>query len=131
MKTYGECRYGSTHSEPRHYMEMDRRLFGPHKTKVNLSLCLTKYHVMNKYSVIDFSTFDFWLVQEVFSFTTASRPALGPTQPPIKLTPRALSPGVKRPVREAYPSLPSSADVKNVWNYTSTPPIRLHGVLLS
>jgi hypothetical protein len=25
-------------------------------------------------------------------------------------------------------SLPSSAEVKNAWSYTSTPPIRLHGV---
>jgi hypothetical protein len=27
-------------------------------------------------------------------------------------------------------SPPSSAEVKNVWNYTSTPPIRFHGVML-
>jgi hypothetical protein len=27
--------------------------------------------------------------------------------------------------------LPSSAEVKNAWNYTSTPPIRFHGVVLS
>jgi hypothetical protein len=40
-------------------------------------------------------------------------------------------PGVKRPVNEADHSPPSSAEVKNAWNYTSTPPIRLHGVVLS
>jgi hypothetical protein len=34
-------------------------------------------------------------------FATASRPTLGPTQPPIKWVPRALSPGVKGPGREA------------------------------
>jgi hypothetical protein len=28
-------------------------------------------------------------------------------------------------------SPPSSANVKNAWSYTSTPPIRLHGVVLS
>jgi hypothetical protein len=28
-------------------------------------------------------------------------------------------------------SPPSSAEVKNGWSYTSTPPIRLHGVVLS
>jgi len=39
--------------------------------------------------------------------------------------------GVKRPGREADYSLPFSAEVMNVWNYTSTPPIRLHGVALS
>jgi hypothetical protein len=43
----------------------------------------------------------------------------------------ALSLGVKRPGREADHSPPSSAEVKNAWNYTSTPPIRLHGVVLS
>jgi hypothetical protein len=39
--------------------------------------------------------------------------------------------GVKQPRREADHSPPSSAEVKNVWIYTSTPPIRLHGVELS
>jgi hypothetical protein len=28
-------------------------------------------------------------------------------------------------------SKPSSAEVKKAWSYTSTPPIRLHGVVLS
>jgi hypothetical protein len=32
---------------------------------------------------------------------TASGQALGPTQPPIQWVPRALSPGTKRPGREA------------------------------
>jgi len=31
-------------------------------------------------------------------------------------------PGVKRPGREAGHSPPSSTEVKNAWNYTSTPP---------
>jgi hypothetical protein len=34
---------------------------------------------------------------------------------------RALSPEIKRPVREADHSPPSSAEVKNVWGYTITP----------
>jgi hypothetical protein len=34
--------------------------------------------------------------------------------------PASLSPGVKRPGREAQYSLPS-AEVKNAWRYTSTP----------
>jgi hypothetical protein len=42
----------------------------------------------------------------------------------------ALSMGVKRPRREADHSPLSSAEVKNLWNYTSTPPIRLHGVVV-
>jgi hypothetical protein len=60
-----------------------------------------------------------------------SRTALGPTQPPSQLVPGALSLGVKRPGREAdhlpHP-VPRST---NEWSYTSAPPIRLHGVLLS
>jgi hypothetical protein len=41
-----------------------------------------------------------------------------------------LSPGIKRPGCEADLSPPSNAEVKNVWSYASTPPIRLHGVLV-
>jgi hypothetical protein len=48
----------------------------------------------------------------IFFFTTTSRTALGPTQPPIQLVPGALSLGVKRPGREADHSPPSSAKVK-------------------
>jgi hypothetical protein len=66
-----------------------------------------------------------------FLFTTVSRTALRPTQPPIQWVPGDRSLGVKRPRREADHSPPSSADVKNAWSYTSTPHIRLHGVVLS
>jgi hypothetical protein len=61
----------------------------------------------------------YWLNQQgigIFLFTTASRPALEPTQPPIQWVPGALSLGVKRPVREVQHSPPS-----NAWKYTSTP----------
>jgi hypothetical protein len=51
--------------------------------------------------------------QEIFLFSTAPRPALGPTQPPIQWVPGAFSPGVKWQGREADHSLSSSADVKN------------------
>jgi hypothetical protein len=47
------------------------------------------------------------------------------------MVPGALSLRVKRPEREADHSPPSNAEIKNAWNYTSTPPIRLHGVVLS
>jgi hypothetical protein len=54
-----------------------------------------------------------------------------PSQPPIHWVPGSLSLGVKRPGREVDLSPPSSAEVKNAWSYTSTPPIRLHGAVLS
>jgi hypothetical protein len=52
---------------------------------------------------------------------TESRPALGSIQPPIQQVPGALSAGVKRLEREADHSPSSSAEVKNVWRYTSAP----------
>jgi hypothetical protein len=48
----------------------------------------------------------------IFLLITASRPALGPTQPPIQWIPGAFSLGVKWPEREADRSSPSSAEVK-------------------
>jgi hypothetical protein len=48
----------------------------------------------------------------MFLFTTVSRTALGPTQPPIQWVPGALSLGVKWPGREADLSTPSSPEVK-------------------
>jgi hypothetical protein len=56
--------------------------------------------------------FDYWQGLGIFLFTTASRTALGPTQPRIQWVPGALSLGVKRPRREADHSPPSSAEVK-------------------
>jgi hypothetical protein len=49
----------------------------------------------------------------IFLFTTASRTALGPTQPHIQWVPGALSLGVKRPGRKDDHSSPSSAESKN------------------
>jgi len=46
------------------------------------------------------------------------------------LVPGAFFLGVKWPGREADHS-PPSAEVKNAWSFASTPPIRLHGVVLS
>jgi hypothetical protein len=57
----------------------------------------------------------------IFLFTTASRTALGPTQPPIQWVPGALSLGVKRSGHEADHSPLFSAEVKNARSYTSTP----------
>jgi hypothetical protein len=67
----------------------------------------------------------------IIFFTTASRTAMGPTQPLIQWVQEALSLGVERSGREADHSPPSSAEVKNVRSYNSTAPVRLHGVVLS
>jgi hypothetical protein len=55
----------------------------------------------------------------IFLFTTMSRMALEPIQPPIEWVPGALSLGVKWLGHEADHSPPSRA--KNAWSYTSTP----------
>jgi hypothetical protein len=49
-----------------------------------------------------------------FPLSSVSRPALGPTQPPVQWVPGVLSPGVKaRPGRDVDHSPPSSAEVVN------------------
>jgi hypothetical protein len=72
-----------------------------------------------------------------FLFVTASRQALGFTQPPVQWVPAG-----KQSEHAAGHSPPSSAEV-NAWSYTSIPPqvfmlwclinymIRLHGMVLS
>jgi hypothetical protein len=67
------------------------------------------------------SWFDSQQGQEIHMFSKPSKPALGPTQPPIQRVPGLLSPGVNGPRREADHT-PSSTKVKNEWSYTSTPP---------
>jgi len=52
--------------------------------------------------------------QQVCSFHKASRLALQVTYPPIQYRPRAPPPA-RKAIREC------SAEVKNEWNYTSTP----------
>jgi hypothetical protein len=64
-------------------------------------------------------------------FTTMSRPAPGPTQPPIQWLPGAFSLAVKRPGREAGHSAPSSTQVKEWVELYFHSPIRLNGVVLS
>jgi hypothetical protein len=57
-----------------------------------------------------------------FFYSTASRPALGPTQPPVQSEIEAFSQRVKRPGHEADHSLPYSAEVNKRGSYTSTTP---------
>jgi hypothetical protein len=64
--------------------------------------------------VIGRSGFDPRRGQRIFLLASVSRPALGPTQPPVQWVPVVLSPGVKaRPGRDADHSPPSSAEVVN------------------
>jgi hypothetical protein len=59
----------------------------------------------------------------MFLYCTASRPAVGSTQPPIQWEPRALSQEVKLPGLKADRSPPPSAEVKSdgdILNYLST-----------
>jgi hypothetical protein len=49
--------------------------------------------------------FDFWRWPEIFLFSIWSRPAVGPTQLPVKWVPGVVSPGIKQKPREADPHL--------------------------
>jgi hypothetical protein len=65
----------------------------------------------------------------VLARSDASRPALGPTQPPIQWVPGVLSPGVKRGrgmMLTTHPHLVPRLRMSK--SYTSSPPNCLHGV---
>jgi hypothetical protein len=65
----------------------------------------------------------------IFLLAPASRPALGPTQPPVQLVPWVLSPGVKRGrgvMLTTHPQLVPRLRMSR--SYTSSPPVRLHGM---
>jgi hypothetical protein len=66
----------------------------------------------------------------IFFHSTASRQALGPTQPPIQLVPAAISAGVDWPGNEADHLPLSAAEVNNALICTCTPPTRPRGVSL-
>jgi hypothetical protein len=55
-------------------------------------------------------------------FPHLSRPALGPTQPPVQWVP-GLSRGERRPGRDADHTPPSRAEVKKEFSYTSIHPM--------
>jgi hypothetical protein len=64
-----------------------------------------------------------------FFFLSASRPTLGPTQPPIQWVPGVLSPGVKRGrgmTLTTHPHLVPRSRMSR--SYTSSPPMCQHGV---
>jgi hypothetical protein len=66
----------------------------------------------------------------LFLLTTMSRLALRPTYPPIQWVLEVYFLGIKQPGQEVDHLPPSDAKVKNVWSYTSTPQIHLHGMVL-
>jgi hypothetical protein len=109
MKTCGECRYSFTYSWPRRYNggEWSASHSG-------------RFILQRRQSLVGIG-FESRQGPGIFLSTTAFRPTLGPTQYPIRWVPGAVSLGVKRPWRKTDHSLPSSAEVKNAWSYTSTP----------
>jgi hypothetical protein len=82
------------------------------------------------YELDDWGLFLVGAIMGIFSSHAASRTALKPTQSPIQRVP-VFFPRVKEVGREVDHSPPSSAEVKNEWIYTSTLPVRLHGVMLN
>jgi hypothetical protein len=104
-----------------------------------LSICLSVYLKVQYLLVLRWATgwtigvleFDSRRRLGTFLFTTASRTALGPTQPPLQWVAEALSLGKKRPGSEADHSPPSSAEIKELMELYLHSPIRLLGVMLS
>jgi hypothetical protein len=72
--------------------------------------------------LVGWSGFDSWQSKKRLLYSTASRPILQPTQPPIQWVLDALSQGLKLPEREVDYSPPSSAEVKNVATISPLPP---------
>jgi hypothetical protein len=68
------------------------------------------------------SGFNSWQGQGYFLFVTVSRPAVGPTQAPIKWVLGALSAGAKQLGHEADHSPIPSTKIKKMWKYKATPP---------
>jgi hypothetical protein len=88
---------------------------------LNINFCLITSTIQSRSSSASIMTrrrdgqpgFDSRQGQGIFLFSTASKLALGSTQPLIQWVSRALSPGVERPGSEADHSPPSGVEVKN------------------
>jgi hypothetical protein len=91
---------------------MVNKIFAPDPMKVLLKKLIGAQLVKKFPTCYGVLGIDSWQGLGIFLFTTVSRTALGPTQPPIEWVPEALSLGVKRPGREADHSPPCSAKVK-------------------
>ena len=71
---------------------------------------------------------DFWQEQKTFLFPKTSRPGLGPHPVSYAVDNGIFPLLVKLLQHEADYSPPPSAEIKNEWSYTSTPPIRHHNM---
>jgi hypothetical protein len=80
--------------------------------KVFMTFHLPALHKLGLGYKLDDVGFESWQGLGICLFTTPSRAALGPPQPPIQWVSGALSLGVKRPGREANHSPPSSQRVR-------------------
>jgi len=67
----------------------------------------------------------------IFLFIIASRASLGSTQLPVQWVLGALTPSVKWLGHGANHSPLPTAEVKNVWSYTSTSLVHLHSTVLN
>jgi hypothetical protein len=67
--------------------------------------------------------FDSWQRQEICLYSTASRPPLGPTPPPIHWVPRVHSLGVRRPGLEADLYLVSNSRMVELYLHSPMHPI--------
>jgi hypothetical protein len=73
------------------------------------------------------SRFDPWQRKEIFPLASMSRPALGPTQPPVQWVPVVLLPEVKHSwgmMLTTYPQLVLRSRMSR--SYTSSCPLRFH-----
>jgi hypothetical protein len=145
-KEHGKVNLNSVSMLQPRYIAVRHRhslIWMPLEFNINLSRdCLLRVYINNfwifTYSSVSIVTelragrpgFDSWQWKGIFLSTTASNPALGFTQPPNLMGSGVFSLGIKRPEHEADHSPVSSAEIKNAWSYTSTPPIRLHSVVL-
>jgi hypothetical protein len=59
---------------------------------------------------------------KIYPVATGMRPTLGLTQPPVQLQPAAIFLEVEWQGHRTDHSLPTSAEVKITWIYSSTPP---------
>jgi hypothetical protein len=99
---------------------MEGQCFSPKSVFLKRQFSSSLYHFRSQDSSVSIATGygldgqgSIWQKQEIFLYSTASRLALGLTQPPIQWVPGAFSLGVKQLGHEADHSPPSIAEVKN------------------